>query len=93
LQLLSEDAGREVNDGLVGFKRNIDLCARLRQASAEPDAPLRPEARMNDRRLAQVVYDLRERLAVVVANGSALVQTRRGVGRRLLVRRTAGRRP
>lgn len=86
--LLAEDTGRELGDGVVGFKSNAYLLAKLRG----PFAGIDPKSaavsgRLNARGLAQAVYELRGKLAKAALFGDALVQTRRGVGRRVAVRK------
>ncbi|NOT27655.1 MAG: hypothetical protein HOP16_16330 [Acidobacteria bacterium] len=86
-QALAEDGGHTLNDGLVGFKSNARLLARLQADSMHPEPALRWGGRVNARQLTKAVHELRKRLDRVIADGAALVQTRRGVGRRLAVRR------
>jgi hypothetical protein len=85
--LLAKDGGHDVGDGLVGFKSNGYLLTELQRLSLTPDSMLRRAGRLNAKGLAQAVCDLRQRLGRVVLNGDALVQTRRGVGRRIALRR------
>jgi hypothetical protein len=85
--LLAKDSGQDVGDGLIGFKTNADVLTELQRLSLSPDSSLRRVGRLNAKGLAQAVCDLRKRLGRVVLDGDALVQTRRGVGRRIALRK------
>jgi hypothetical protein len=82
--VLAEDDGHDAGDALVGFKVNARVLERL-SARAPGERGSRPL--LSARALAQAVYVLRQQLAGVRLHGEALVQTRRGWGRRIAVRR------
>jgi hypothetical protein len=85
--LLAKDCGNDVGDGVVGFKTNSYLLTELHRLALGPAPSLRRPGRLNAKGLAQAVCDLRKRLGRLVLNGDALVQTRRGVGRRIALRK------
>jgi len=86
--LLAKDSCPDVDDGLVGFKSNAYLLTSLRRSVLPPDSTLRRGVgRLSARALAQAICDLRKRLGRSVLHGDALVQTRRGVGRRIALRK------
>ena len=87
--LLAKDSGHDVGDGLIGFKTNAYLLTELQRLSLPPDLSLRHAGQLNAKALAQAVCDLRKRLGRIVLNGDDLVQTRRGVGRRIALRKRA----
>jgi hypothetical protein len=85
--LLAKDTGQDIGDGLIGFKTNAYLLTELQRLSLSPDSSLRGAGRLNAKGLAQAVCDLRKQLGRVLLNGDALVQTRKGVGRRIVLRK------
>jgi hypothetical protein len=87
--LLAKDCGHDVGDGSIGFKTNAYLLTELHRLSLPPDSSVRHAVRLNTKGLAQAVCDLRKRLGRIVLNGDGLVQTRRGVGRRIALRKRA----
>lgn len=88
--LLAKDGCHDVDDGLVGFKSNAYLLTALHRSALPPDSTLRRAAgRLSASGLAQAICDLRKRLGRSVLHGDALVQTRRGVGRRIALRKDA----
>jgi hypothetical protein len=84
LILLAEDKGRDIGDGLVGFKSRSYLLTAL-AASTDIHNGHFPVGR--PARLRQAILTLRRRLARIVGGGDALVQTRRGTGFRLVFRK------
>jgi hypothetical protein len=74
LLALAGRGGREIGDGLAGFKSVDDLRRRLETRLA------RVVAR---RALVPLVYRLRQSMAFAVADGARLVEHRRGYGYRL----------
>lgn len=87
-QLLAEDVGHDVNDGAVGFKSTGHLLQRLRVPILGSDAARNHAAGVNRASLARAIHELRGELGQAVPHGAALVQARRGLGRRIVVRRT-----
>jgi hypothetical protein len=87
--LLANDSGHDVGDGLIGFKTNAYLLTELQRLSLPTESSLHLAGRLNAKGLAQAVCDLRKRLGRIILNGGGLVQTRRGVGRRIALRKRA----
>jgi hypothetical protein len=79
--LLSEEAGHDAGDGLVGYKSDAYLIARL-----AGDAGHGTGRTPTGRTLAQATCELRRALSHVKLHGAALLHTRRGWGRRVGVR-------
>ena len=84
LQLLAEDKGRDMGDGLVGLKSKTHLLTAFSQPPRINDARGRP-ARTS--KLRQAISALRARLGTAVAGGDSLIHTRRNIGFRLAIRR------
>ena len=82
LQLLAENGGHDVGDGLVGFKSNGYLSARLGEFIR-----LRRDAAVSEPTLSfvRLLARLRRRLALLTPEGKRLIQTRRGMGFRAAV--------
>lgn len=83
LQLLAEDKGRDMEDGLVGFKSKTHLVTALAQST---DINNGKGGLGRPGTLRQAISALRARLGRVATSGESLIQTRRNIGFRLAVR-------
>jgi hypothetical protein len=86
-QLLADDNGHAVDDALVGFKSNGYLMEQLNTSARTMRTGAEPRTHGRVTRLNQAISDLRSRLSLVRADSRWLLQTRRGVGFRIAVRK------